>query len=247
MPFAVAAAAVTAGAAIYGANKASKSAKDSNRLAASAQEAQNEIMYRQQDIADEQWSNYKKNYLPLEQEFLDSAKSYGSVSNQEKAATNAAAANAAAFSGARDQLNKTPGLDPNSQQYLRTAANLGIKEAAMSAASQTGARENVKKTGAAMLQDAASLGKGISGSAVAGLNAASGSAAAMAGGLRSAATAANGNASAAWGGAGQMIGGMYKSGAFDAIGDLFKPAPTVSPTVVNGSAMNEYHPVTPMA
>ena len=239
---AITSAVVVAGAAVYSANKQAKSAKNANRLAQSAQEVQNEILYRQQDIADEQWANYKTNYLPLEQEYLETAKGFGSIANQEKAATNAAASTAAAFSGARDQLNKTPGLDPNSQQYLRTVANLGIKEAATSAAAQTGARQDVEKTGAAMLQDAASLGKGVAGSAVASLNAASGPAPNIASGLTAAANAANSRAGSAAQGAGQVIGGLYKSGAFDAIAGLFSPS--VQPNTVNGSAINSTVPAT---
>ena len=140
--------------------------KKANKTAQAAQQSQEQILSRQQDIADEQWENYKTNYLPLEQEYLETAKNFGSIANQEKAAANASAATSGRFSNAREQLSKTPGLNPNSQQYLREAAKLNIAEAATSAAEQNKARESTEKTGAAMLQDAASLGKGIAGSAV---------------------------------------------------------------------------------
>lgn len=188
---------------------ASASSK-ANKTAKAAQQSQEKIMSRQQDIADEQWENYKQNYLPLEQDYLESAKNFGSIANQEKAASNAAAATQGAFAGARDELNRTAGLDPNSQQYLRTKAKLETAEAAASASGQTAAREGVEKTGAAMLQDAASMGKGMAGSAVAQLNAAGASAANYAN-----STTARANNAAA--GVGQMAGGLYKSGAFDPI------------------------------
>ena len=195
--------AVGVAASISASNKANKTAK-------AAQRSQEEIMGRQQDIADEQWANYKQNYLPLEQEYLETAKNFGSIANQEKAAANSAAATAGKFAGAKEELNRTPGLDPNSQQYLRTKAKIELAEAASSAAGQTAARENVEKTGAAMLQDAASMGKGVSGNAVASLNAA-------AAGAANYATAAGQRADNMAGGVGQMVGGLYKSGAFDGI------------------------------
>lgn len=204
------AAAAVAGVAVSAAN-----ANKANKTAKAAQRSQEAIQARQQDIADEQWENYKQNYLPLEQDYLEQAKGFGSIANQEKAAANAAAAVAGRFAGAKDELNRTPGLDPNSQQYLRTKAKLELGEAATSAAAQTGARENTEKTGAAMLQDAAAMGKGMSSNAMASLN----SAAAGANSLSSQAAA---NANAARnnvGGAFQAVGGLYKSGAFDGISD----------------------------
>lgn len=195
---------------ISASNKANKTAK-------AAQKSQEEIMSRQQDIADEQWANYKQNYLPLEQEYLEQAKNFGSIANQEKAAANSAAAVAGKFASAKEELNRTPGLDPNSQQYLRTKAKIEMTEAATSAAGQTAARENVEKTGAAMLQDAASMGKGVSGNAVASLNAA-------ASGATNYANATGQRADSMAGGTGQMIGGLYKSGAFNGIIDAGKAA-----------------------
>lgn len=206
---------------ISASNKANKTAK-------AAQRSQDELMGRQQDIADEQWANYKQNYLPLEQEYLETAKNFGSIANQEKAAANASAATSGRFANAREQLSKTPGLNPNSQQYLRESAKLNIAEATASAAGQTAAREGVEKTGAAMLQDAASLGKGIASSATSQLNS-------VAGARANQAATAGQNANNQSAGLGQMVGGLYKSGAFDAIGGLFKPAP--APTSNYGSGI----------
>lgn len=199
-----------------------------NKTAKAAQQSQEQILNRQQDIADEQWENYKTNYLPLEQDYLETAKNFGSIANQEKAAANASAAVAGKFASAKDELNRTPGLDPNSQQYLRTKAKIELAEAANSAAGQTAARENVEKTGAAMLQDAASLGKGMSGNAVASLNAA-------AGGASNYASAAANRASSASSGVGQMVGGLYQSGAFNAIGNMFAPSAPSQYALSSGS------------
>ena len=154
------------------ASDASDNAQQANANSATANANAAKIAQQQQDIANEQWSNYKTSYMPMEQSNLEQAKNYGSIANQEKASADAAAAAKASFGGARDALNKTPGLDPNSQQYLREANRLGISEAAASATGQTTARRAVADRGAAMLSDAASLGKGIAGSAVTSMNAA---------------------------------------------------------------------------
>lgn len=208
---------IAAGAAVVGTVASISSANKAGKRAAAAQASQDEILGRQEDRADEQWENYKTNYLPLEQQYLEMSKNFGSIANQEKAAANTAAAVAGKFAGARDQLNRTPGLDPNSQQYLREAAKLNLAEAASSAAGQTAARENVEKTGAAMLQDASSLGKGIASSATSQLNS-------VAGARVNKAAAAGQRADNMAGGVGQMVGGLYKSGAFDAIGGMFSPS-----------------------
>lgn len=222
------AAITTAVAAVAGVAVAANGANKANKTARRAQQSQEQILGRQQDLADEQWENYKQNYLPLEQEFLETSKNYGSIANQEKAAVNANASTTAAYAGARDELNRTPGLDPNSQQYLRTKANIELAEAASSAAGQTAAREGVKKTGAAMLQDAASLGKGVSGNALASLNAASG-------GASNYAAAASNRAAGASSGLGQMAGGLYQSGAFNAIGNMFSPSAPSQYALSSGS------------
>lgn len=215
-------AAVTmAAAAVAGVAVSAVNANKANKTAKAAQRGQEQILSRQQDIADEQWKNYKQNYLPLEQDYLEQAKNFGSIANQEKAAANAAATTAGRFAGAREQLAKTPGLNPNSQQYLREANKLAIAEAASSAANQNAAREGVEKTGAAMLQDAASLGKGMSSNAMSSLNAAASGTAAQANTAASNAAAARNNV----GGAFSAIGGLYKSGAFDGLSNLFSPAP----------------------
>ena len=154
------------------ASDASDNAQQANANAAAANASAAKIQQQQQDIANDQYARYKSDYLPLEQNNLEQAKNYGSIANQEKASADAAAAAKASFGGARDALNKTPGLDPNSQQYLREANRLGISEAAASATGQTTARRAVADRGAAMLSDAAGLGKGIAGSAVNSMNAA---------------------------------------------------------------------------
>jgi len=209
---------------ISNANKANKTAK-----AAAANQA--EIQGRQQDIADEQWARYKQDYLPLEQEYLETAKNAGSIANQEKAAANAGAAVAGRFANAREQLAKTPGLNPNSQQYLREANKLAIAEAAASAAGQTAAREQTQKTGAAMLQDAAAMGKGQQGNAMNSLNSAASGANSIAGAANSSAASAANNV----GGAFQAVGGLYKSGAFDGlaskVNSWFAPSTGMQPTV----------------
>jgi hypothetical protein len=121
---------------------------------------------KQDARSQDQWDRYKATYQPLEDQMIDEAKGVGSVANQNKAASDAAASTAATFATARQRLSKNPGVNPSSQQYLQQESQIGLAEAANSAASQTGAREAVKDRGTAALTNAVSLGKGLPASAV---------------------------------------------------------------------------------
>ena len=229
----------------YGAMNAADASDEANATAREANASAAKIQQQQQDIANDQYARYKSDYLPLEQNNLEQAKNYGSIANQEKASADAAAAAKASFGGARDALNKTPGLDPNSQQYLREANRLGISEAAASATGQTTARRAVADRGAAMLTDAAGLGKGIAGTAVSSLNAA-GAGANQASYINAGASNnAYNRAATSNSNLGNMIGGLSQnksvmggiSNAFDyvkGLGNSSQPTPTTATTPWNG-------------
>lgn len=151
------------GAAVAGAVVSSALAPEGPDMSSSnaANNAAAEASKQQAEIAKQQWEAYKNTYLPLEQRYVDEAKDFGSVANQNKSAQEAAAASTAAYASARERLNKTPGINPNSEAYLRATNNIGLAEAANSAAAQTGARQLVKDKGNAMITDALSMGKGL--------------------------------------------------------------------------------------
>lgn len=139
---------------------------------------------KQDARADEQWQRYKQIYQPLEDQMIDESRGLGSIANQNKAASDAAAGVSSSFGRARERLAKNPGVNPSSQQYQQEVSKIGLQEAATSAAAQTGAREAVKDRGTAAMTNAVSLGKGLPASANAGA-ASAGALAGAAGGIYS--------------------------------------------------------------
>lgn len=152
--------------------KAGDRASQANDAQAVQAERQAAMAERQDGRSQEQWDRYKNTYAPIEDQMANEAKDMGSVANQNKAASDAAATSAASFSTARERLNRNPGLNPSSQQYQQLQSGMDLAEAANSAASQTGAREMVKDRASAALTNAVSIGKGLPASATLGANSA---------------------------------------------------------------------------
>lgn len=176
------------------ANKASKAA------AAAADRATEANAY-QGEIAKEQWADYKSTYQPLEHQMADEAKNADSDEAYNKAAGAAQATVSTQMDLARERLRRTPGFDPSSAAAQAANSDLVLKGAAIGAAAQNTARENVKNMAYAKKQDAIALGKGLVS------NAASGVAAASAGANSIAANQAA-QAGATAQGAGAMVGGV---------------------------------------
>lgn len=173
MPFAAAAAAVVGAVGTYAAASKSASAQEH------AADQQKQIADDQIGLANEQWNHYLNTYGPVEDQFVQQAKDYGSEANRSQAAADADSAVQGSYGEAMHQLNSTPGLDPSSQAYMNAVSKMGVSEAAQSASAQTGARRNVDEQGFARMQDAASIGKGLPGTASAALSGASASAASL--------------------------------------------------------------------
>lgn len=192
----------------------------------SASGGQERLANVQARIGEEQWDRWRSLYMPIEDEYVNEARNTGSIANQNQSAQQAAADVAAGFAGAREQLSEIPGINPNSDAYIRNANKINLAEAATSAAAQTGARESVRTRGRAAMTDAISLGKGLPATASTTLSAAGS-------GLSSAANfaaqqAANNQATAA--AAGRTVGGLVGRG-FDAW--MNRPS---TPTPVVGAA-----------
>ena len=226
MPFAAAAAAATA----YSAYTASETASDANDAQRDATQKQYDISRRQQDIADEQYQTYKDTYQPLEKQYVESAQSYGSIANKNKAATQAAADVTSSFAGLRDQLTKSPGINQNSQAYLNKAADIGLAEAAQKATAETGARDKVQAVADAKMTDAISLGKGLAANAQSGLSASQSGLASAGASLNAAAARANGNANSAWGAVGGMLTNKDLQGTVKSWGSSLNSPQSSSPT-----------------
>ncbi len=130
-----------------GAEGANNAAADSTRL--------------QAEIARDQWNRYKTMYSPLEESYLKEAQGYDSPENYAKAAGDASATVASQFGKAREQLMRTPGMDPSSGAFQSGMTNLGLSEAANNAVQQNAARSKVKDMAFARKTDALSIGKGL--------------------------------------------------------------------------------------
>lgn len=222
-----AAAVIGAGASMHASNQA----KGAQNRATAAQES---IQQQQMDLAHEQYDRYKSTYAPLEDEFTNEARDYGSEANRQKAAEEAGGDVASSYAGLRSQLASTPGLDPSSQKYLDTIRKLGVSQAAQTSAAETGARRNVDSQGIARMQDAVSIGKGLPGNSVAALGSASVSANSLNSmGLQQAQQAGQ-NAQAI----GKMVGGIASTpGVVNAVKGWFTtPGGMDMPAPINESA-----------
>lgn len=147
----------TLGAAAIGA----AASRGANKAAARASNASADAAGLQSQIAAEQWDKYQEIYDPLERQVVKEAQQYDTPENYARAAGDASATVASQFGKAREQLMRTPGLDPSSGAYQAGLTNLGLAEAANSAVQQNAARMKVKDTAFARKTDALSLGKGL--------------------------------------------------------------------------------------
>lgn len=198
------------------------------RAARNASDAQNAVMSRQLDMAEDQYARYLDVFAPAEDRFVQEALDAGSQANRERAAAEAKATVDSTYAGLMQRLRETPGLDPSSERYQKAVAKLGITQAAQSAAAQSGARTQAEQIGTARLQDVVSLGKGLPGGAASALAAAGASANGIAGSAMNQ----------------QMILGQQQANLGRTLGDvfaspgvrgLFQTTPTMTPAP-SGSA-----------
>jgi hypothetical protein len=140
------------------------------------------------DITKQARDDYNTTYRPLEQRVAADATAAGSAGEQETAAGRAGIDVQRAIDlerGASDRSMASMGVNPNSGKFVganRTAAILG---AAARAGAETGAREREKLRGDMMRSSAAAMGRGMTGTALTGIQV-GGGAAGQAAGLASA-------------------------------------------------------------
>lgn len=133
--------------------------------------AQGEMMAK---IANQQWKEYKKTYLPFEREFVEEARDWDSPERYARAAGDASATVASQFSKARDRMRRTPGLDPSSGAFQASMAGLDTMQAAADATQQNAARANLDNQAMAIKTNALGLGKNLPAQATSAGNAAAG-------------------------------------------------------------------------
>lgn len=116
--------------------------------------------------------DYNTTYRPLEQRVAADALAAGTTEEQQKAAGKAGIDVQRQLDiqrGASDRAMMSMGVNPNSGRFVsqnRTAAILG---AAARAGAETGAREREKLRGDAMRSSAAAMGRGMTGTALTGI------------------------------------------------------------------------------
>lgn len=168
-----------------------------NQLAASKQS---------QQWATEDRSRYKTVFQPLQDEFIDQAKNWGSADRQESVAAEAKADvlnNASQQQGAAQRNMAAMGVDPTSGRYAGVERSGAQATALAAAGAENTARNTVRSQGLSLLGDAANMGSGLAVNPAAslGLSSSTGSAALSATSANNA--QANGNAS--------IVGNGYSS------------------------------------
>lgn len=145
-----------------------------NKAAANAQNAAADATRQQGEIAKEQYDDWKKDFLPIQGQMAERAKTIGGVEDQAKAADLAAGDVGIAYGRAKNDLTDrltSFGVDPSSSKYATTYGRFGLGEAAASAGAQNKARTDAINKGDAFRMDFYNAGKGTPSSAMAGLGA----------------------------------------------------------------------------
>lgn len=119
-------------------------------------------------LSKEMWNQYKTTYLPLENEVVAQSRNWDTPERYAKAAGEASADVAQSFGKARDQLNRTPGLDPSSGAYQSSLVGLNLAQAANDATAQNAARNTVQNNALTVKTNALGLGKGLQTSSLQG-------------------------------------------------------------------------------
>lgn len=152
----------------YGANKLLNSG--ASNASQNANQAVSDSTGLQNSIATDQWNRYKDIYSPLQAKVVSEAQNYDTPEQYAKAAGDASATVSDQFGKARDQLTRTPGLDPSSPAYTASMAGLDSAQAATDATAQNTARLNVQNTAWGRQTGALATGNAMPTGALTGLN-----------------------------------------------------------------------------
>lgn len=148
-----------------------------NAAAANANNASANAATTQAQIAQDQYNDWKTDFLPLQHDLAGIAKDAGSQRELDTAAEHASGDVTQAFGRARTGLNDqltSYGVDPSSSKYATTFGRFNLGEAAADAGAQNKARTDVMDKAKALKMDIYSIGKGIPASSMAGLGSAAG-------------------------------------------------------------------------
>lgn len=131
----------------------------------------NKVVNQQMDLENQsnQWATadrarYLGTFQPLQDQFIDQAKQYGTQAGQEQAASSAAAdaqTSAAIQQGTQARSMSAMGINPNSGRFQGTQAVSNMNQALGIAGAKNTARVAAKQQGMAMLGDAVNMGNGL--------------------------------------------------------------------------------------
>lgn len=118
--------------------------------------------------ADEQWQQYNQRFAPIEQQVATEAMNYDSPEKQAEAAGQARADVQSAADTQRQITQRTAaaqGINPGSGRYAGVDRAAELTTAVQAAGAENKARDTVKNMGIMLRKDAASLGRGMTGTA----------------------------------------------------------------------------------
>jgi len=143
-----------------------------NRAAARANGQAADAASQQAQIAQEQYNDWKSDFLPLQHDLVTEAKKAGSAYEYDRAAELANGDVTQAYGRAKTDLASrlaSYGVDPTQGKYATSFGRLGLAEAAAGAGAQNRARDAVTDKAWAKKADVYAMGKGIPGQATTGL------------------------------------------------------------------------------
>lgn len=138
--------------------------RSTNKAAANASNAAADAASQQAQIAREQYDDWKTDFLPLQRDLTNMAKTAGSREELERNAELASGDVTQAFGRARGELSSrlnSYGVDPSSAKYATQFTRFGLGEAAASAGAQNKARTDTLDKAKAFKMDVYGLGKNL--------------------------------------------------------------------------------------
>ena len=110
----------------------------------------------------QQWDQYNKTFVPMEEKMASEAMAYGGAADQELQAAQAAGAIKSQAAQGREASKRSMasmGINPNSARFASLDKGLALKEAAATAAAMTGARTLARDKGIGLRAGAAAFGR----------------------------------------------------------------------------------------
>lgn len=149
--------------------------RGNDKAARDAMGAQTNLANQQAQIAQQQYDDWKNDFLPLQHDLVREARGAGSQAELDRAAETANADVTQAFGRGKAELAgrlSSLGIDPSQGRFATTFGRYGLAEAAAQAGAQNTARTSTMDKAWGKKLDVYGMGRGIPAQAGAGLGAA---------------------------------------------------------------------------